>query len=124
LTASSHEPERGGRHEAGSAARTGGWFFGNGDIPHFRNFALHLAEGGVMTTYTRQRAHLVACNAIGETQRLTSSIKAMAKIIDLVPQPDRAELIKALDKLAQAVAQLTFSNFGEHGSDEQMFGAK
>jgi hypothetical protein len=46
-----------------------------------------------MNGYTPQRAHLVASNAIGETQRLTSSIKAMAKIIDLVPQTDRAELI-------------------------------
>lgn len=59
-----------------------------------------------MTTYTPQRAHLVASNAIGETQRLTSSIKTMAKIIDLVPQNDRAELIKALEKLARTVAQL------------------
>jgi hypothetical protein len=60
-----------------------------------------------MTTYTPQRAHLVASNAIGETQRLSSSITTMAKIIDLVPQNDLAELIKALDKLARAVAQLS-----------------
>jgi DNA/RNA-binding domain of Phe-tRNA-synthetase-like protein len=59
-----------------------------------------------MTTYTPQRAHLVASNTIGQTQLLSSSIRTMAKIIDLVPQNDRAELIRALDKLAQAVAQL------------------
>jgi hypothetical protein len=59
-----------------------------------------------MTTYTPQRAHLVASTTIGETQRLTSSITTMAKIIDLVPQTDRVELIRALDKLAHAVAQL------------------
>jgi hypothetical protein len=59
-----------------------------------------------MTAYTPQRAHLVASNAIGETQRLSSSLATMSKIMDLVPQNDRAELIKVLDKLAHAVAQL------------------
>jgi hypothetical protein len=48
------------------------------------------------------RAHMTATNAVGQAKLLASSIRSLAKIADLVPQKDRAELIEALDELTHA----------------------